>query len=124
MAMDKECSGLTSGEDICRSDAVSLARRVRQRELSPTEVVDAVLTRMARLNPLLNAVCTPTADVARAQARKIEAAIMAGDKVGPLAGVPMTIKDLVLTKGIRTVSGCWGYADFIPEEDDIVVERL
>jgi aspartyl-tRNA(Asn)/glutamyl-tRNA(Gln) amidotransferase subunit A len=124
MAMDKECSGLTGSDDICRSDAVSLARRVRQRELSPTEVVDAVLTRMERLNPLLNAVCTPTADVARAQARKIEAAIMAGDKVGPLAGVPVTIKDLVLTKGIRTVSGCWGYADFIPDEDDVVVERL
>src|SRR5215210_4799331 len=103
--MDKECSQVTNPDDICRSDAVSLARRVQQRELSPTEVVDAVLTRMERLNPLLNAVCTPTPDVARAQARKIEAAIMAGDRVGPLAGVPMTIKDLVLTKGVRTVSG-------------------
>ena len=122
--MDKECSRVTSSDDICRSDAVSLARRIRRRELSPTEVVDAVLARMDRLNPILNAVCTPTADVARAQARRIEAAIMAGDTVGPLAGVPMTIKDLVLTKGIRTVSGCWAYADFIPEEDDIVVERL
>jgi aspartyl-tRNA(Asn)/glutamyl-tRNA(Gln) amidotransferase subunit A len=122
--MDKECPRVTNRDDICRSDAVSLARRVRRRELSPTEVVDAVLARMERLNPILNAVCTPTADVARAQARGIEAAIMAGDRVGPLAGVPMTIKDLVLTKGIRTVSGCWAYADFIPEEDDIVVERL
>ena len=115
---------MPNGDDICRSDAVSLARRIRRRELSPTEVVDAVLARMERLNPILNAICTPTADVARAQARRIEAAIMAGDRVGPLAGVPMTIKDLVLTKGIRTVSGCWAYADFIPEEDDIVVERL
>ena len=68
---------MTSGDDICRLDADSLARRVRQRELSPTEVVDAVLARMERLNPILNAVCTPTADVARAQARRIEAAIMA-----------------------------------------------
>ena len=115
---------MTSGEDICRLDAVSLARLIRQREVSPTEVVEAVLVRMERLNPILNAVCTPTPDVARAQARRIEAAIMADDTVGPLAGVPVTIKDLVLTKGIRTVSGCWAYADFIPDEDDIVVERL
>jgi aspartyl-tRNA(Asn)/glutamyl-tRNA(Gln) amidotransferase subunit A len=49
---------------------------------------------------------------------------MAGDAVGPLAGVPVAIKDLVLTRGIRTVSGCWAYADFVPDEDDIVVERL
>ena len=47
---------MTSVEDICRSDAVSLARRIRQRDLSPTEVVDAVLAQMERLNPILNAV--------------------------------------------------------------------
>jgi aspartyl-tRNA(Asn)/glutamyl-tRNA(Gln) amidotransferase subunit A len=115
---------MTSVEDICRSDAVSLVRRVRQRDLSPTEVVDAVLAQMERLNPVLNAVCTPAPDFARAAARRIEASIMAGDSAGPLAGVPVTIKDLVLTKGIRTVSGCWGYADFVPDEDDVVVERL
>jgi aspartyl-tRNA(Asn)/glutamyl-tRNA(Gln) amidotransferase subunit A len=113
-----------SNEEICRSDAVSLARRIRQRELSPTEVVSAVLDRMERLNPVLNAFCTPAPDAARAEARRIEAAIMAGDAVGPLAGVPVAIKDLVLTKGIRTVSGCWAYADFVPDEDDVVVERL
>jgi aspartyl-tRNA(Asn)/glutamyl-tRNA(Gln) amidotransferase subunit A len=113
-----------TGDDICRTDAVSLARRIRQRELSPTEVVDAVLDRMERLNPALNAFCTPTPDLARAEARRVEAAIMAGEEVGPLAGIPVAIKDLVLTKGIRTVSGCWAYADFIPDEDDIVVERL
>jgi aspartyl-tRNA(Asn)/glutamyl-tRNA(Gln) amidotransferase subunit A len=115
---------MTTVEDICRSDAVTLARRIRQRDLSPTDVVDAVLAQMERLNPILNAVCTPTTDFARAEARRIEASIIAGDTAGPLAGVPVTIKDLVLTKGIRTVSGCWGYADFIPDEDDIVVERL
>ena len=70
---------MTNAEDICRMDAVSLARRFRRRELSPTEVVDAVLARMERLNPILNAVCTPTPDVARAEARGIEASIMAGE---------------------------------------------
>ena len=115
---------MISPEDICRMDAVSLARRIRQRALSPTEITEAVLTRMERLNPVLNAFCTPTPDLARAEARRIEASIMAGEAVGPLAGVPVAIKDLVLTKGIRTVSGCWAYADFVPDEDDIVVERL
>jgi aspartyl-tRNA(Asn)/glutamyl-tRNA(Gln) amidotransferase subunit A len=79
---------------------------------------------MERLNPVLNAFCTPTPDLARAEAQRIEAAILARDEVGPLAGVPVAIKDLVLTKGIHTVSGCWAYADFVPDEDDIVVERL
>jgi aspartyl-tRNA(Asn)/glutamyl-tRNA(Gln) amidotransferase subunit A len=114
----------SSADEICRSDAVSLARRIRQREISPTDVVEAVLSRMERLNPILNAFCTPAPDFARAEARRIEAAIKAGDPVGPLAGVPVAIKDLVMTKGIRTVSGSWAYADFVPDEDDIVVERL
>ncbi|MGH2616834.1 MAG: amidase [Thermomicrobiales bacterium] len=115
---------MAGADDICRMNAVSLARRIRQHELSPTEVIEAVLDRMERLNPVLNAFCTPTPDLARSQARHIEASIIAGEEVGPLAGVPVAIKDLVLTKGIRTVSGCWAYADFVPEEDDIVVERL
>jgi aspartyl-tRNA(Asn)/glutamyl-tRNA(Gln) amidotransferase subunit A len=110
--------------DICQMDAVSLADRVQRRELSPVEVVDAVLQRMEQLDPILNAFCTPTPDLARAEARRLEAAILAGEQVGPLAGVPVGIKDLVLTKGIRTVSGCWAYADFVPDEDDVVVERL
>jgi aspartyl-tRNA(Asn)/glutamyl-tRNA(Gln) amidotransferase subunit A len=114
----------SSDEEICRSDAVSLARRVRQREISPTDVVEAVVNRMERLNPVLNAFCTPVPDFARSEARRIEAAIKARDPVGPLAGVPVAIKDLVMTKGIRTVSGSWAYADFVPEEDDVVVERL
>ncbi len=115
---------MTSADEICRMEAVSLTRRIRQHELSPTEVVDAVLDRMERLNPLLNAFCTPTPDLARLDAQRIEAAILAGEDAGPLAGVPVAIKDLVMTKGIRTVSGCWAYADFVPDEDDIVVERL
>lgn len=115
---------MTAAEEIYRSDAVSLAHRVQRREVSPVEVVDAVLDRLERLNPVLNAFCTPTPELARSEAQRIEAAIMAGETVGPLAGIPVAIKDLVLTKGIRTVSGCWAYAEFVPSEDDIVVERL
>jgi aspartyl-tRNA(Asn)/glutamyl-tRNA(Gln) amidotransferase subunit A len=110
--------------EICRMDAVSLAANIRSRKLSAVEVIDAVLARIDKLEPILHAFCTPTPDLARETARKIEQEIMAGKPVGPLAGVPVGIKDLVCTKGIRTVSGSQAYADFVPDEDDVVVERL
>lgn len=113
-----------AGNEICRMDAVSLAREIRAKQVSPTEVVDAVLERMDRLDPVLHAFCTTTADAARADAERIEKSLMQGDDVGPLAGVPIGIKDLVCTKGVRTVSGSQIYADFVPDEDDVVVERL
>lgn len=113
-----------SANEICRMDAVSLARRIRARELSPTEVVEAVLTRMDRLEPTLHAFCTPTPELARREAKRVEKAILAGAAVGPLAGVPVGIKDLVCTAGVRTVSGSFAYENFVPDEDDIVVERL
>src|SRR6516162_7674586 len=113
-----------AANEICRMDAVTLAGKIRNKELSPTEVTEAVLARMEKLNPVLGAFCTPSPDVARAQAKAIEADIMAGKSVGPLAGVPVGIKDLVYTKGIRTTSGSIIYKDFVPTEDDVVVERL
>lgn len=112
------------GNEICRMDAVTLSERIRTKRLSPVEVIDAVLDRMDRVEPVLHAFCTPTPDLARERARQLEADIMAGRPVGPLAGVPVGIKDLVLTKGIRTTSGSIIYKDFVPDEDDVVVERL
>ena len=105
-------------------DAVSLAKNIRNKTLSPVEVVEAVLDRMDQLEPTLHAFCTPTPELARETARHIEQSIMAGNEVGPLAGVPVGIKDLVCTAGIRTTSGSIAYKDFVPEEDDVVVERL
>jgi aspartyl-tRNA(Asn)/glutamyl-tRNA(Gln) amidotransferase subunit A len=110
--------------DICSLPATELAEHIRAKELSPTEVLDAVLERMDRLEPTLHAFCTPTPDLARDQAERIERAIVGGDPVGPLAGVPVGIKDLVATKGIRTVAGSVAYEQFVPDEDDVVVERL
>jgi aspartyl-tRNA(Asn)/glutamyl-tRNA(Gln) amidotransferase subunit A len=113
-----------SDNEICRMDAVALASHIRAKRLSPVEVINAVLDRMDKLEPILHAFCTPTPDLARETAKRIEADIMAGRPVGPLAGVPVGIKDLVLTKGIRTTSGSVIYQDFVPDEDDVVVERL
>jgi len=113
-----------TGNEICRMDAVTLAGHIRAKRLSPVEVINAVLDRMDKLEPVLHAFCTPTPDLARETAERLEDDIMKGRRVGPLAGVPVGIKDLVLTKGIRTTSGSIIYKDFVPDEDDVVVERL
>lgn len=115
---------MAGATEICRMDALTLSAEIRARRLSPVEVIDAVLDRMARLEPILHAFCLPTPEAARADAKRIEGALMAGQPVGPLAGVPVSIKDLLLTKGVRTASGSFAYEFFVPDEDDIVVERL
>ena len=115
---------MASGNEICRMDAVTLARLIRSRDLSPVEVTDAVLARMERLEPLLHAFCTPTPDIARDAAKQVEKRIMAGEDVGPLAGIPWGCKDLLCTAGIKTVSGSHAYKEFVPDEDDVVVERM
>jgi aspartyl-tRNA(Asn)/glutamyl-tRNA(Gln) amidotransferase subunit A len=114
----------TPDNEICRMDAVTLAERIRTKQLSAVEVVDAVLARMEKLEPTLHAYCTPTPELARETAKRVQADIMAGRSLGALAGVPIGIKDLVLTKGIKTTSGSYAYKDYIPDEDDVVVERL
>ncbi len=110
--------------ELCDLTAVEIAGRVKSRKLSAVEVTEAHLARMEALEPKLHAFCTPTPDLAREVARKINSDIRAGKDVGPLAGVPVGIKDLICTAGIRTVSGSYAYEDFIPDEDDVVVERL
>ncbi len=114
----------TPALDLCAVDAGTLARLVRARTVSPVEVVEAVLARQAELDGHLHAFCTPTPELARATARRLEAELAAGRELGPLAGVPVAIKDLIATRGIRTAGGSRAYADFVPDEDDIVVERL
>jgi aspartyl-tRNA(Asn)/glutamyl-tRNA(Gln) amidotransferase subunit A len=115
---------MSAGNEICRMDAVSLAARVRAKELSASEVTEAALARMDKLEPVLHAFCTPGHDVARAAAAEVDKKIAAGKDPGALAGVPVGIKDLVCTKDLPTVSGSVAYKDFTPEEDDVVCERL
>jgi aspartyl-tRNA(Asn)/glutamyl-tRNA(Gln) amidotransferase subunit A len=115
---------MATGNEICRMDAVTLAGLIRSKKLSAVEVTEAVLARMEKLEPTLHAFCTPTPEIARDAAKQIEKRIMAGEDVGPLAGVPWGCKDLICTAGIKTVSGSLAYADFVPDEDDVVVERM
>lgn len=115
---------MQSASDILGAEASVIARLVQSREISPVEVVTATLEAIARLDPLLNAFCTLAPEAALSAARALEARILAGEAVGPLAGVPVGIKDLIFTGGLRTTFGSRFYADFIPEHDDIAVERL
>ena len=104
--------------------AIDLADLIRRKQVSPVEVVEAILDRIERLNPRLNAYCTVTADAARTAARAAEAAVLRGDPHGPLCGVPFSVKDLVITRGVRTAFGSRIYEHHIPDEDAPVVERL
>lgn len=113
-----------SKSDIWQWTAADIAREVRAKRLSAFEVTAAALRRLERLNPLLHAFCTPAPELALESARALDERIARGERVGALAGVPVGIKDLVLTKDIATVSGSPAYVDFVPDEDDIVVERL
>lgn len=110
--------------DLAGLDAGTLARLVNRREVSPVETTEAAIAAMERLDPFLHAFCVPAIDQARAAARALEARIMQGEDVGALAGVPIGIKDLVLTKDLRTTFGSHLYAGFVPAEDDIAVARL
>ena len=115
---------MSTDNEICRMDAVTVAAKVKGKELSAVEVTEAVLRRMDALEPHIHAFCTPTPAVARAAAAAVDAKVAAGTDPGVLAGVPVGIKDLVATKDILTVMGSPWYRDFVPDEDDICVERL
>lgn len=113
-----------SADELCWMPARELARRIRTREVSPVEVTGAVLARLARVDARVHAYCTVAADQALAAAREAEAALRRGASLGPLHGVPVSIKDLTPTRGLRTTMGSRIFAHHVPAEDAVLVERL
>jgi aspartyl-tRNA(Asn)/glutamyl-tRNA(Gln) amidotransferase subunit A len=107
-----------------KTDAATRAAAVQRRDVSAVELAQAALARINKLDTTLHAFCTLTPELALREAAAVDRAIAAGEPVGPLAGVPYGIKDLICTKGVRTMSGAVAYADFVPDEDDVVVERM
>ncbi len=103
--------------------AAQLVQQIRETVISPVEVFDQYLQHIADLNPKLNAIVTLATDL-KEQARKAEAAVMRGDDLGPLHGLPVTIKDTIETRGMRSTSGSALRADFIPAVDAPAVARL
>jgi aspartyl-tRNA(Asn)/glutamyl-tRNA(Gln) amidotransferase subunit A len=110
-------------QDLCFMPATEMVSRFRSGDLSPVEVTEAILGQIERYDPALNAYVTVTADRALADARKAEAAYHQGN-AGMLAGVPISIKDLTPTKGIRTSKGSRIDPDWEPDYDAPFVERV
>src|SRR6266851_5783493 len=110
--------------ELCWMSAADLARAIASKKVSPLEVVDAVLARIDKLSTL-NAYVTLDAEQARSAAKAAERALTKRSaKLGPLHGVPFSVKDLVNTKGVRTTFGTPLYRDNVPTEDAPIVERL
>jgi aspartyl-tRNA(Asn)/glutamyl-tRNA(Gln) amidotransferase subunit A len=114
-----------ANSELCWLPATELAALIRRRKTSPVEVVDAVLARIGQVNPRLNAFVTVTADEARRQAKAAERAVTRRSaRLGPLHGVPFSVKDLVITRGVRTTFGTPLFRDNVPTEDAPMVERM
>ncbi len=102
----------------------ALASRIRTRELSATEVAQAMLRRIGRIDPGLRAYARTTPELALAQARDADTRLARGEPVGALHGVPIAVKDLCWTAGIPTAAGSTIHRDFVPPVDGTVVRRL
>ncbi len=111
-------------QTLCYQSIVHTADAIRNQTLSPVELMEAVLGRIAALQPTLNPYITILEDDARAAAIAAEQAIMRGEVLGPLHGIPFAVKDLTLTQGVRTTMGSPIAAHVVPSEDAIPVARL
>jgi aspartyl-tRNA(Asn)/glutamyl-tRNA(Gln) amidotransferase subunit A len=113
-----------SADGLAFTPATELAGLIRAKKLSPVELTKAVLERIERLNPTLNAFCTLTPEASLAAARAAEQAVMSGTALGPLHGLPFSVKDLAITRGVKTMMGSHIFASRVPEADAPYVRRL
>ena len=110
--------------EICFKSACDIVDMIKRQEISSQEITDIIIERIEKINPIINAYCTPTFDIARDMAKKADQAIRKGEKPGLLHGIPTSIKDETDTKGIRTTFGCKIFENNIPTKDEIAVKRL
>jgi aspartyl-tRNA(Asn)/glutamyl-tRNA(Gln) amidotransferase subunit A len=110
--------------DLAFASAAELAAQIRKRAVSPVEVVRGALERIERSQPTLNAFITVAGDKAMAEAHAAEAAVMQDGQLGKLHGVPVAVKDLIPTAGIRTTWGSLIFKDHVPDHDSVAVARL
>lgn len=115
---------MTTATDLCYLSLAELAGRIWAKDLSPVQATEAVLERIERLNPRLNAYLTVMADQALAEARAAEDEIASGNYRGPLHGVPVGVKDLCETKGVRTTAGSKILGGWVPDRDATVITKL
>jgi aspartyl-tRNA(Asn)/glutamyl-tRNA(Gln) amidotransferase subunit A len=110
--------------DIFFTSGCEIADLIKRQEMTAEEITAAFIERIEKINPIINAYCTPTFDLAREQAKKADAEVTKGGPIGALNGVPTSIKDVLLVKGVRTTFGSKLYENYIPEENSVAVNRL
>jgi Asp-tRNA(Asn)/Glu-tRNA(Gln) amidotransferase A subunit family amidase len=115
---------VVANDELCFTSATQLSDWISARKVSPVEIVEAVLNRIDRLNPRLNAFLTVTHDLARQSAREAEGRAMRRELRGPLDGIPYSIKDLEPVAGVRTTFGSKWFEHYLPTEDGAVAGRL
>ena len=113
-----------SADELCFLSGAEAARRIAAGDLSPVALVDAILARIEAVQPALNAFTIVRAEDAREEAREAEAAVARGDALGPLHGVPFTVKDMIDVAGMRITFGSPMFEHNVPAADTVVVERL
>src|SRR5215471_17625827 len=114
----------SSSDSLTQLSATELARLIRQKQISPVELVEAHLQRIEECNPRINAFTYVNADQAKAEAKRVEAEVMSGETPRPLLGVPITIKACIDVKGMRCEAGSRLRKDYVAEEDAPLVVRL
>ncbi len=115
---------IVEDKDLAFEPAWKLRDLIEAKEVSPVELTELFLRRIDELNPRLNAYLTLVHEQAIEEAKSAEQAVVRGEELGPLHGVPISIKDLEATKGIRTTLGSLAFKDTLPDRDTIVVERV
>lgn len=115
---------MANTQELLSLTAVELRRRIGTREISPVELLEACIARISEINPAVNAVTARCYDRARVEAKTAEAAVLRGDALGLLHGLPAGIKDLDDTEGVLTTYGSPLYRDHVPERDGVMVARV
>jgi aspartyl-tRNA(Asn)/glutamyl-tRNA(Gln) amidotransferase subunit A len=123
-AMNLNSPAAPTSSDLTNLYLHEVASMIKEKKISPVEITHACLARIEQLNPSLNAFITITADSAIVQARQAESEVQRGEWRGPLHGIPIALKDLIDTAGVRTTAASALFKDRIPEEDATVVRLL
>lgn len=122
--LDDNLKTRADSADFCFTSAVEMARLIRTKKLSAREALDAHLKQIERVNPKVNAIVTLVPEMAAVEAAKADEMQAHSEVLGPLHGLPVGHKDLLETRGIRTTFGSPLYKDYVPTEDDLIVDRM
>ncbi|NEI17750.1 amidase, partial [Rhizobium leguminosarum] len=124
MTRSPSTSTSTLPSSLAELTAPELRHLIARREVSPVELLEACIARIEAVNPYVNAITATCYDRARAEAREAEQAVLRGDALGLLHGLPLGVKDLEATAGLLTTYGSQIYREHVPAEDNVLVARL